>query len=421
MFEHSLSSWGYDLYLTWMSLAPLLLVGAIVSSLLHIFLPPHFIRRALSGRGGVLRAVMVGVPLPLCSCSVIPTGLGLKRDGASDGATVGFLISTPQTGVDSILVSASLLGLPFALYKVLAAAFTGLIGGVITGNANAEIELQKNDHSHHHHEKPTTQRGQSKGVKEALDHLNEVLEPIWGWVVIGVIASVVIQRGLPTESLIGETDGSLVLSYGLSLALSIPLYICATASVPIAAALVAKGLPVGVALIFLMAGPATNVATLGAVYRGLGRRAFTIYLSTIILGSIAFALVLDLGLAWHAPESVLIKPHDHQHFALWESIGALITLVLFVKYAFSWLKHTWISRKAHQETEDGQAKHVELGVSGLTCQGCVRRLEGNLLAREDIDSCAVNANLDRLQVRGDIEMNQLKQAIRDSGFEPQEL
>ena len=124
MFDHSLSSWGHDLYLTWMSLAPLLLVGAIISGIFHLILPPHFISRALRGRGGVLRAVLVGVPLPLCSCSVIPAGLGLKKEGASDGATVGFLISTPQTGVDSILVSASLLGLTFALYKVIAAAIT---------------------------------------------------------------------------------------------------------------------------------------------------------------------------------------------------------------------------------------------------------------------------------------------------------
>jgi len=116
----------------WVSLAPFLFLGAALAGIIHVILPSDFIRNALSGRRGIWRAVLIGVPLPLCSCGVIPAGLGLRRDGASEGATVGFLISTPQTGVDSVLVSASLLGLPFAIYKVVAAAITGLIGGLIT-------------------------------------------------------------------------------------------------------------------------------------------------------------------------------------------------------------------------------------------------------------------------------------------------
>ena len=115
-----------------LSLAPWMLLGMAIAGILHVALPRGFVRRHLGGRGGVAKAVALGVPLPLCSCGVIPAGLGLKRDGASDGAAVGFLISTPQTGVDSILVSASFLGWPFALFKVLAATITGLfliVGG----------------------------------------------------------------------------------------------------------------------------------------------------------------------------------------------------------------------------------------------------------------------------------------------------
>lgn len=115
-----------------LGLAPWLLLGMAIAGLLHVALPANFVRRQLRGRSGVLRAVALGVPLPLCSCGVIPAGLGLKKDGASNGAVVGFLISTPQTGVDSILVSSSFLGWPFALFKVVSAAVTGLVGGWIT-------------------------------------------------------------------------------------------------------------------------------------------------------------------------------------------------------------------------------------------------------------------------------------------------
>ena len=114
-----------------MELAPWLLLGTLIAALLHGLLPQNFVQRHLQGKGGVAKAVLLGVPLPLCSCGVIPAGLGLKKDGASDGASVGFLISTPQTGVDSILVSASFLGWPFALFKVVSATVTGIVGGYL--------------------------------------------------------------------------------------------------------------------------------------------------------------------------------------------------------------------------------------------------------------------------------------------------
>ena len=111
------------------SLAPWLFLGTAVTGLLHIFLPPNFLKKHLTGQRSVIKAVTFGVPMPLCSCGVIPAGLGLKKEGASDGAAIGFLISTPQTGVDSIMVSASFLGWPFAVFKVLSAFVTGWIGG----------------------------------------------------------------------------------------------------------------------------------------------------------------------------------------------------------------------------------------------------------------------------------------------------
>ena len=140
-----------------LELAPWLFVGTVMASLLHIWLPPDFINRRL-GSGGpssVLRAVVFGVPLPLCSCAVIPAAVSLKKEGAGQGSALGFLIATPQTGVDSILVTASMLGWPFALFKVVAALVTGVVGGVLADrNELANVsDQQKPDaccHDHNH-------------------------------------------------------------------------------------------------------------------------------------------------------------------------------------------------------------------------------------------------------------------------------
>ena len=271
-----------------LQLAPWILLGTLIAGLIHILLPRGFIHRRLQGVGGVLQAVGIGVPLPLCSCGVIPAGIGLKKDGASDGAAVGFLISTPQTGVDSILVSASFLGWPFALFKVVAAAVTGIAGGLLVERGASPVA----------EDPPMTTANVETAravhrVRALLDHGLEIIRSIWRWLVVGILASAAITAYVPTDGLAGLGSLGIVVSCLAALAISLPLYVCATASVPIAYALVHSGLPSGAALVFLMAGPATNVATIGAIYRGFGKRVLAIYLATIVVGSCLAAIVFE--------------------------------------------------------------------------------------------------------------------------------
>ncbi|MCB9523459.1 MAG: permease [Myxococcales bacterium] len=386
------------LHATWMvllELAPWLLLGAAVAGLLHILLPPDFLARHLSGRWGVARAVLFGVPLPLCSCGVIPAGLSLKEDGASDGAAVGFLISTPQTGVDSLMVSAGFLGWPFALFKVGAAAATGLVGGWLTDRFGTHAGAPP---------PPVCAESNERSVRALVTHGLEMIRTIWRWLVFGVLASAALTAWVPTDALSGLGAWGVL---GV-LALSVPLYVCATASVPIAAALVAGGMPTGAALVFLMAGPATNIATIGAIYRGFGGRTLAIYLGTIVVGSAGLGWLFDFVIP---AGGGALAAHAHG-VAWWASASAGLLVALFAFFAVDDLRGWWRRRAPPA------AQALELPVAGMRCGGCVRKLEGALNALEGVEAAVVEREPDRAIVRGPISEAAVRAAIVEAGFTP---
>ena len=389
---------------TLVQLAPWLLIGAAVAGLLHAVLPRNFVSRQLRGGGGVFKAVLVGVPLPLCSCGVIPAGLGLKRDGAGDGAALGFLISTPQTGVDSIFVSATFLGWPFAIFKVLAAGVTGLIGGWWTESRAASEPLPSEDAT-------PAETLDRRGLSTAFPHALELLRSIWRWILFGIVVSAAIDVLVPSELLVAWGQmGTLGASLAVLL-VSLPLYVCATASVPIAASLVAGGMPVGAALVFLMAGPATNVATIGAIYRAFGRRVLAIYLSVIIVGSVGFGWLFDRFFgAW---ESELMA-HDHSA-ALWEVGAAVLLVALMLYFSFEEIRG-WQRRRS--AADPGGLDEYTLSVSGMTCNGCVQSLDRAVRQLPDVEAVEVRLDPGEVSVFGRVDEDRLRDAIRRAGFEP---
>ncbi len=312
-------------------LAPWLLLGTLVGGLLHAFMPRDFVRRHL-GKGSfsnVVKAVMLGVPMPLCSCGVIPTAIGLKRDGASKGAAVGFLISTPQTGVDSVVVSSVFLGLPFAIFKVLSAFITGITGGVIVNAITRNEEHLKG---------VSTSEGQSARLsawgrlRKMIDFgLNDLLRSIWKWVVVGVLISAAISTLVEPGTLAGNPLTSGLTGMLMMLVISLPFYVCATASVPIAASLVLAGMPTGAALVFLMAGPATNLATLGAVMRELGKKVALVYVLVIAVFSLVLGVIYNRLIGGHIP----VTEGELEHGSAFGVAGAVILLALFVFFFLS--------------------------------------------------------------------------------------
>jgi hypothetical protein len=275
--------------------APFMLFGFLASGLLKVFLPRDFVRKHLGERKvmSVFKAALLGVPLPLCSCSVLPAAAELRRQGAGKGAVGAFLVSTPESGIDSIAVTWALLDPIMTVLRPLAAfltaAATGL--GILATENDENIPPDPNYpddacscHDHDHEVEPDASFG-SKISGVFRYGLLELVEDIGPWFAGGVLLAGVLHALLPAD-LIPKTLGTGMLSILATLAVSVPLYICASASTPVVASLALKGLSPGAALVFLLAGPATNITSLTVVAGILGRKAVVVYLATIVVFSV---------------------------------------------------------------------------------------------------------------------------------------
>ncbi|MEC7242432.1 MAG: permease [Myxococcota bacterium] len=396
-----------------LELAPWLLVGMVIAGAVHGLLPRNFSKRQLQGSGGVLKAVGLGVPLPLCSCGVIPAGLGLKKDGASDGSAIAFLISTPQTGVDSILVAAKFLGWPFALFKLASAALTGVVGGLLShylgGASPAPVDSESGSHQ------------ENRGLSDMVDHGLDLIRGIWGWLVFGVVASAAITLYVPTSVFEGlEAQGTLVACFA-ALAVSLPLYVCATASVPMAAAMVAGGMPPGAALVFLMAGPASNLATMGAIYKGFGARNLAVYLGTIVGGSVGLALAFEQIIDPASVQTVLAHAGMHSAGNLahmsstewWETVSAVLLCAMLIGFAAQDARR-FLAQRSLQKAD--LVRSTQFEVQGMTCGGCSGRVEKALRAVAGVENVVVELDPGQATVFGSADADTLKTAVRNIGF-----
>jgi uncharacterized membrane protein YraQ (UPF0718 family) len=288
--------------------SPYILFGILVAGLLKMFLSTDYIVRNL-GRGRfkpVLKAALLGIPIPLCSCGVLPAAASLRRQGASRGATTAFLISTPESGVDSIAVSWALLDPIMTVARPLVAFVTAFVAGLSQTIFGGVEDLKEGDIDHscavdrccdgidcdpiehnNHHSLPEKLAG---GLKYAF---GELWGDLVGWFAVGLLLAGVITALVPDELFTTYLGGGLSAML-LMLLVGVPLYICATASTPIAAALILKGVSPGAALVFLLVGPATNIASLSVLIGMLGKRAVAIYLGAIAVISVLAGLLVDL-------------------------------------------------------------------------------------------------------------------------------
>ena len=324
-------------------MSPYLLLGFLLAGLMHAFIPQSYYSKYLAKPNfrSVLNATLFGIPLPLCSCGVIPTAMSLRKEGASKGAATSFLIATPQTGVDSIIATSSLMGVAYAIIRPIAALITALFGGtlvnVLDKDSNGNTTEQPADnHEHHnccHHHEQEHHATFLQKIKTALQYgYVEMMEDIGKWLIIGLIVAGLITVFVPAEAF-KVFEGNTALSMLLVLAIAIPMYVCATGSIPIAVALIMKGLTPGAGLVLLMAGPACNMASMLVVKKVMGTKTLVIYLASIIIGSIAFGAAIDFmqfnGII-DFTANLVNSAHSEEgsSWIAWISTGILIALLI---------------------------------------------------------------------------------------------
>jgi uncharacterized membrane protein YraQ (UPF0718 family) len=295
------------------AMAPYILLGLIIAGILHEVVPDSIVKNHLGKDSfwSVIKATLFGIPLPVCSCGVIPLARSIQKSGASKGATLSFLISTPITGVDSILATYGIFGWIFTLYRVVTSLIISMVAGILSNLYAVDDDIQKNPTGFA--SKPSTfspvavqkpvltsvNFGNKKPEKKKFNFkkmisysfgtlLKDIASPLLLGLVLGALITTAVPKNL-SEILLDYSW----LSYIIAIAIAVPMYVCATASLPIAAGLILAGVSPGAAFVFLSAGPATNTVTIGVVKKSLGNNALYIYLGSIIIGSIIFGVGLD--------------------------------------------------------------------------------------------------------------------------------
>ena len=385
-------------------MAPYLLLGFLIAGILHVFVPQKFYTKYLSkgNKWSVLWAALLGVPLPLCSCGVIPTAIGLRNEKASKGAVASFLIATPQTGIDSILATFSLLGLGFAIVRPVAALVTGVCGGLLVNRlVPDETSLEAASTSC----RVETGNRLWRVLRYAYF---ELMQNIGGRLVIGLLVAALIQVAIPDEFFL-HFGSQPLLQMLVILAIAVPMYICSTGSIPVAAALMMKGLSPGAALVMLMAGPAVNLASILVVKKTLGARFTWIYLATIVVFSILFGFLVNaLGIGASPVASVddcCAQPTP----GLFKLIcaGLLTALLLYA------LSVKFLGRFAHRSVEPDAMDYT---VEGMHCSHCEAKVTQAVEALPGVESAQADASGKRLTVKGKVSEDALRAAVEKAGF-----
>lgn len=341
------------LYESWIILndsAPYVLLGFLAAALLKAFLPDAIVANQLGGKGGraVVKAAILGIPIPLCSCGVVPAAMGLRKQGASRGATSSFLVSTPETGVDSIAITWALLDPVMTIFRPVTAFVTAMIAGLMEnrfGTPDAPevkdtiTECGRTDgccaadEAENQSKRPLSER-----LKSSFDFsFGELLADIGKWLLVGIVLAGIVAYAVP-DDFFEEYLGHGFVAMLVMLIAGVPLYICATSSTPLAAALILKGLSPGAALVFLIAGPATNAATMTVVYKFLGAKSLGIYLASIAIAALGFGWLLDTFYTTAGIEMIPAISSAESEAPGWFTIATSVILVILIARSI-WIEY----------------------------------------------------------------------------------
>ena len=401
-------------------MAPYILLGLLIAGLLHAFVTPQTMSRHLAQPGwkSVVKASLIGVPLPLCSCGVLPTAVAMRRNGASKSATSAFLISTPQTGVDSIAATWSLLGPAFAILRPVAAMTTSFFGGIAVGKTESGPRDDAATSCQSAQQTDNTKKSIFSKIVEALRYgFFDMVSSIGGWLIGGLLIAALITEFVPTEFFASLAEYPLLAMLAV-VAVAVPMYVCATGSIPIALSLMLKGLSPGTALVLLMAGPAANFASVTLLSRELGRRAAAIYIASIVIGAILFGLAADylMPRSWFPMPQTVAEGCCHAESSspgLFSAIcgGILAILLLIALWSRLFKPHKHNHLNVNNMTKQYQIK-------GMNCVHCQKSAQNAIAAVAGVESVDVNLSDGIATVEGNPDDEAVFAAISAAGFDP---
>ena len=321
--------------------APWLLVGYLLAGIIKQVIPSSWVEKQLAppGFSSILKGALIGAPLPLCSCGVIPAALAIRKAGASKGATSSFMVATPETGVDSISFSYAVLGPIFAVVRPIGALISAIVAGVLVSAFDREDPVIEENSQSCGNCCTDSQQGASQKESLGQRFLNAVrygygrmIQDTAKWLVIGLVAATFITALVPQSFFLQWGDGLLAML--IMVIVGLPMYICATASTPVAASLLFAGISPGAALVFMLTGPATNIATMGVIKEQLGLRSLVAYLIGVIGTAIACGLILnELYQVLNLSLQLEITEHG-QSYPLWRQLAAVFLTSLVASVWF---------------------------------------------------------------------------------------
>jgi uncharacterized membrane protein YraQ (UPF0718 family)/copper chaperone CopZ len=405
-------------------MAPYLIFGFLAAGILSVLIRAETVERHLGENSflSVFKAALFGVPLPLCSCGVIPVTASLKNSGASRGASTAFLLSTPQTGVDSILVTYGLLGPVFAVFRPAAALVSGVIGGLLV-NAFDPEDPGPDGHAEpaggaSGREIPSSFPGK---VKAALRYAFYSLPRSLGKPLLAGLFVAGLLTALVPDHFFSGFLGEGFLPMLAMMAVGIPVYVCSTASVPIAAALMAKGVSPGAALVFLMTGPATNAAALAMVWKVMGKRTTVLFLVVTALSALVSGLVLDY--IWSQGTLLGMPANTEVHEMMSSSVKTLSAIVLIAMLSFAFFgacgKPKDSSPEPTTEVVGGpiELTTINLSIGGMTCEHCQNTVTRALEECPGVRSAAVDLESRKAVVKGaEMDTEALVTAVAKRGY-----
>ena len=319
--------------------APWLLLGYFIAGVIKQVIPSEWVQKQLAKPGllSITKGALIGAPLPLCSCGVIPTALAVRKAGASKGATASFLVATPETGVDSIAFSYAMLGPVFAIARPIGALVSAVVAGVLVNTLDSEDEAVETAPA----PKSCCSMNKESVVVAAQPSLGErfvqafqygygrMISDTAKWLCIGLVAATLVTAYVPQSFFLQWGDG--VVAMLVMVIIGLPMYICATASTPVAASLLFAGISPGAALVFMLTGPATNIATMGVIKEQLGSRSLVAYLLGVIVTAIAAGLILNQLYAIFGWELQLAAMSHGEETALWRQFAAVALSLLVAR------------------------------------------------------------------------------------------